>query len=140
MRIRSMPASGGVRRPITLIVFAIQMCLTYPAAGAEPGQPASVLSIELVDHMSGEMALYKVVMTEKVPTADLDGISRRIKRTAPKTKLLFISFLLRDTEQDGDTWATSSFNPALDGFVVRVKETAPKPNPTSADLPFAVGQ
>jgi hypothetical protein len=136
MRLRTMLALGGIPGP-TFIFLAVVMCVAS-LASAEPGQPARILSTKLVDHLSGEMALYKVVLTERLATADLDDISRRIKRSAPKTKLLFISFFLDGMESD--TWATSAFNPALDGFVVRVNEAATTTNPPSTLLPFAFGQ
>jgi hypothetical protein len=118
------------------LLFLAVMCLASPIA-AQSKQQAGVRAMRLVQHDAEEMAVYSVILDRRFDIAELDGLSKRIKRGAPKTKLILISFFLRGMTQERDAWATSSFDPSLDSFVVRINETTTTTNLPDRDLRIA---
>jgi len=142
MKTRSILAPRGLRLQIpqryAVLLFAATCFVT--SAHAEPGGQPGVRSINLVRQDKADMAVYSVVLDKRFDTADLDSLSRRIRQKAPKTKMILISFFLRGMTTQRGAWATSAFNPELDGFVVRINETTTTANPPDADLRIAAGQ
>jgi hypothetical protein len=78
-----------------------------------------------------------VFLDKRLAVDELDTLSHRIRRSAPKTELLLISFFLRGMSPQQEAWATSYFTPKLDGFVVRINEATTAANPPDADLQTA---
>jgi hypothetical protein len=134
MNIRSMTARGGIAW-----LFLALTILASPVA-AQSAQQKGVRAIRLVQQDKTEMTLYTVTLDRRFDMAELDGLSKRIKRTAPPTKLILISFFLRGMAPDREAWATSAFNPNLDSFVIRVNEVTTKTNLPEPDLRIAAGQ
>jgi hypothetical protein len=140
-------ALSTIQRPITrqcvLIYFALAVtaCFALPVdiSAAEPRQ-RGVRSMQLVQHEPGVMAVYSVVLDRRFDTGELDTLSRSIKRNAPKTKLILISYFLRGMQPAQAAWATSHFNPDLDSFLVRINESTTVSNPPDSDLRVAGGR
>jgi hypothetical protein len=128
-----------ISREYAPIFFAAAMCLA-PAISAESARPSGVTSIHQIQQGEPDMALYNVVLDRRLEAGELDGISKRIKKSVPKAKLMLVSFFLRGMTQEREAWATSAFNPSLDSFITRINETTTRTNPPDADLRVAVGQ
>jgi hypothetical protein len=107
------------------------------AGAAEVKGFPGVRSVQTVQHEPGAMTLYNVVLDRRFALDELDSVSRRIRRTAPKTDLLLISYFLRGMKAEQEPWATSHFDPKLDTFVVRINETITVTNPPDTDLRMA---
>lgn len=140
-------ALGDIRRPIirqcAMLCFAIAAaaCMALPletnAAGVKP--LPGVRSMQLVQHEPGAMAVYTVILDRRLDTGELDTLSRAIRRTAPATKLILISYFLRGMQPAQVAWATSHFNPELDSFLVRINEATTVTNQPDPDLRVAGG-
>jgi hypothetical protein len=142
MNIRSMVALGGVAWPISTTcawLFLAVTVLESPAA-AQTAQQAGVRAIRLVQQDKTEMTVYSVTLDRRFDMAELDGVSKRIKRAAPPSKVILISFFLRGMAPDREAWATSAFNPNLDTFVIRVNEVTTRTNLPEPDLRIAAGE
>ena len=141
MRMLDLSARSTISRSISrhcMLAFLAAAAFSVPVtpAAAEPG----VRSIQLVQHEKGAVAIYNVTLDRRFDTGELDSLSRRIKRSAPKSELIFISYFLRGMKSEKEPWATSHFNPTLDSFVVRINEVITAKNPPDADLRLAEGR
>jgi hypothetical protein len=145
MKLSDMFALSDVRRQISgkrlVISLAAAICFAGPimVTGAE-AKSNGVRSIELAQQEPGAIVVYNVVLDRRFDSAELDSLSHRIKRTAPKVKLVFISYFLRGMRFDQEPWARSHFNPNLDNFVVRINEATTVTNLPDKDLRIAAGR
>lgn len=145
MRMPDMLALSDVQRQISrkrvLLSLAAAVWLACPlmANGAEL-KVNGVRSVELAQQEEGAIVVYNVVLDRRFDSAELDSLSNRIKRTAPKVKLIFISYFLRGMKFEQEPWARSHFNPNLDGFVVRINEATTATNQPDKDLRIAAGR
>lgn len=140
MKLLGMPTLGAMRLQILgkhlLFCFVLTACFASPAAidAAEQKPPTGVRSVQLVQHEDGAMVVYSVILDRRFEADELDTLSHRIKRGAPKTKLVLISYFLRGMRAQDEAWATSHFDPSLGSFVVRINETITATNPPDRDL------
>ena len=135
-------ALSDVKRQISgrrvVIALATAVCLACPITAFGAGSKASpVRSIQLAQQEDGAIVVYNVVLDRRFDSAELDSLSHRIKRSAPKVKLIFISYFLRGMRFDQEPWARSHFNPNLDSFVVRINEATTVTNLPDKDLRIA---
>ena len=86
------------------------------------------------------MVVYSVILDRRFDAGELSTLSRQIKREAPGTDLLFISYFLRGMKSDQEAWATTHFDPKLDTFVVRINEATTATNQPDRDLRIAAGR
>jgi hypothetical protein len=145
MRRSDMFVLSDVKRQISrkrvVVSLAAAVCLATPIMATAAGSKSnSVRSIELAQQEPGAIVVYNVVLDRRFDSAELDSLSHRIKRTAPKVKLVFISYFLRGMRFDQEPWARSHFSPNLDSFVVRINEATTVTNLPDKDLRIAAGR
>jgi hypothetical protein len=122
-----------------LVVLAVLQLLAVsaPPASAQGVRYPGVLTIQAAKGEIRGSTTYIVFLDKRLAVDELDTLSHRIRRSAPKTELLLISFFLRGMSPQQEAWATSYFTPKLDGFVVRINEATTAANPPDADLQTA---
>jgi hypothetical protein len=122
-----------------LVVLAVLQLLAVSAlpASAQGVRYPGVLTIQAAKGEIRGSTTYIVFLDKRLAVDELDTLSHRIRRSAPKTELLLISFFLRGMSPQQEAWATSYFTPKLDGFVVRINEATTAANPPDADLQTA---
>jgi hypothetical protein len=138
---RKISRKRQISRKRLVLFLAAAVCITAPmTAASAQSRSSGVRSIELAQQEPGAIVVYNVVLDRRFDSAELDSLSHRIKRTAPKVKLVFISYFLRGMRFDQEPWARSHFNPNLDNFVVRINEATTVTNLPDKDLRVAAGR
>jgi len=135
----------GLRRPILrkciLICFAAVACVGFPLpASAELRPTPGVVSVRLVQHVNGVKIVYQVMLDWRFKVGELDTLAHQIRRAAPKTQMLSVSFFLRGMNPEQEAWATSDFNPDLNNFVSRINEAATMTNIPDTDSRIQTGR
>ena len=122
-----------------MVVLAVLQLLAAPplSVAAQSVRYPGVLTIQATKGEIRGSTAYIVFLDKRLAVDELDTLSHRIRRSAPKTELLLISFFLRGMSPQQEAWATSYFTPKLDGFVVRINEATTAANPPDADLQTA---
>ena len=122
-----------------IVVLAVLQFLAVPplSVAAQAIRYPGVLTIQAAKGEIRGSTTYIVFLDKRLAVDELDTLSHRIRRSAPKTELLLISFFLRGMSPQQEAWATSYFTPKLDGFVVRINEATTAANPPDADLQTA---
>jgi hypothetical protein len=122
-----------------MVVLAVLQLLAAPplSVAAQSVRYPGLLTIQAVKGEIRGSTAYIVFLDKRLAVDELDTLSHRIRRSAPKTELLLISFFLRGMSPQQEAWATSYFTPKLDGFVVRINEATTAANPPDADLQTA---
>jgi hypothetical protein len=106
-------------------------------AAPETGRASGVIAVLPAASDNRAMVAYTVVLDRRLAADELDTISNRIKRAAPKSELILISFFLRGMRPEQDAWATSYFTQKLGSFAVRVNEANTQTNLPDRDLQVA---
>jgi len=122
-----------------MVVLAVLQLLAAPplSVAAQSVRYPGLLTIQAVKGEIRGSTAYIVFLDKRLAVDELDTLSHRIRRSAPKTELLLISFFLRGMSPQQEAWATSYFTPKLDGFVVRINEATTAANPPDPDLQTA---
>ena len=123
-----------------ILALAVLQCLIIwnAANAAQIKRTPGVLTVQAVPNENRAIASYIVFLNRRFGTDELDTFSHHVRRAAPKSELIVISFFLRGMNPQLPPWATSYFTAKLDGFVVRIDEASTTTNVPEADLQQAV--
>ena len=126
-------------RMLGIFVLAAVGWLAFPVgtSAIEFTRSSGVLTVQPAQQENEAMAAYNVVLDRRLGTDELDTLSHRIRRAAPKAQLVLVSFFLRGMRPEQDPWATTYFTSKLGGFVVRINEVNATTNQPDKDLRLA---